>query len=387
MLVSAVLAMLALTGFSLSWSSMPSQSGESGSVEVTVLIVEDDLLAVSQSDGSEVFYEISATIDGEGFLRRTGTNADNSFPISEVLFYNSLDSGSHIVSVSLKDLESGAVSHREVEIFIDSSMRTLWSSGGVRISPDGSVRASGYVSLFWSVYIPDEEEVPVGAYALIDRSTDVLKEGWLTCEKSDEDEGVIYYSTDVSLNGLGKGRYRFTVAALQGENVVASSSTSIRLLESWDIWGDNADETTTLIRPIASTHELRELERAGGLGDRNSVMADFWTRRDPVSATRDNEYLDAYLIRLDIISREFSTTGIRGINTDRGVVYAKLGEPDIVANFPFEIDANPFITWEYFTPSLELSFVDNVGYGYYEMVQGWDVVDRAFNSREEWSND
>lgn len=385
MSVCAFLAMLALTGFSLSWSSMPSQSGEPGSVEVTVLIVEDDLLAVSQSYGSEVSYEITATIDGEGFLRRTGTSTDNSFPISEVLFYNSLESGSHIVTVSLKDLESGAVSHGEVEIFIDSSMWTLWSSGGVRISPEGSVRASGYVSLFWSVYIPDEEEIPVGAYALLDRSTDVLTEGWLTCEKSDENEGVIYYSADVSLNGLGKGRYRFTVAALQGENVVASSSTSIRLLESWDIWGDNADETTTLIRPIASSHELRELERAGGLGDRNSVMADFWIRRDPVSATRDNEYLDAYLIRLDIISREFSTTGIRGINTDRGFVYAKMGEPDILQDFPFELGHSPYITWDYFTPSLSLTFVDHDGYGFYEMAEGWDLVDRAFNAREEWS--
>ncbi|MCD4706513.1 MAG: GWxTD domain-containing protein [Candidatus Sabulitectum sp.] len=383
MTLFAVLAALALTGFSLSWSSLPAQSGNTGSAEVTALISEEDLLAVSSDEGSMVFYEITATIDGEGFLRQSGRITDGSFPISEVLAYNSLEPGGHIVSVTLKDLESGAVGRREVEIFIDASNGTLWSSGGVRISPDCPVRAFGYVSLSWNVYVPAGEEIPQGAYALFDRATDVVREGWLTSEESDE--GVVYYYADVSVSGLEKGRYRFTVAALQGEDVVASSSSSIGLLESWDIWGDDADETTTLIRPIASGHEIRELERAGGLGDRNSVMADFWTRRDPNPATRKNEYLDMYLLKLDKISRCFSTTGIRGINTDRGVVYAKMGEPDIVQDFPFELGYYPYITWDYFTPSLSLSFVDQDGYGFYEMVEGWDTVDRAFNAREEWS--
>lgn len=383
MTFTAILATLALTGFSLSWSTLPAQSDNTGSAEVTVLIPEEDLLAVSLDGGSVIFYEITATIDGEGFLRRSGRVTDSAFPISEVLVYNSLEAGGHTVSVTLKDLESGAVSRREEEIFIDTSNGTLWSSGGVRIIPDGFVRASGYVSLSWNVYIPEGEETPPGAYALLDRATEVLREGWLSGEENNE--GVVCYSADVSLNGLEKGRYRFTVAALQGDNVVASSSSSIGLLESWDIWGDSADETITLIRPIASAHELRELERAGGLGDRNSVMADFWTRRNPNPATRENEYLDAYLLRLDKISRDFSTTGIRGINTDRGVVYAKMGEPDIVQEFPFELSYYPYIIWDYFTPSLSLSFVDQDGYGYYEMVEGWDTVDRAFNAREEWS--
>lgn len=388
MTLAAVLTMLALTSFSLSWSSCPSRCTGTGSTEVTVLINEEDLIAVSTvAGGSLVSYEITATIDGEGFLRKGSRITDGSFPISEVLAYDLLESGGHIVSVTLTDLESGAILSSEVEIFIDAANGTLWSSGGVRITPDGHVRASGYLSLSWNVYIPENEEeyVPPVAYALLDRSTDVVREGWLTGEA--REDGVISYSADVSLSGLGKGRYRFTVAALQGDSVVASSSSSISLLESWDMWGDDVDETKTLIRPIASTHEMRELERAGGLGDRNSVMSDFWALRDPNPATRENEYLDAYLLRLDRISRDFVTTGIRGINTDRGVVYAKMGEPDIVENFPFEIGYYPYITWEYFTPSLAVTFVDRDGYGYYEMVEGWNIVDRAFNAREEWSHD
>ncbi|MCD6589119.1 MAG: GWxTD domain-containing protein [Candidatus Fermentibacteraceae bacterium] len=385
MILTVVLTTLALTGFSLSWSSLPAGSENFGSAEVTVLLAQDDLLAVSTEDGLVVRYEITSTIDGEGFLRRSGRTADSSFPISEVLPYNLLSAGGHVVSVTLRDLESGAVNREEIEVFIDTSSGSLWSSGGVRVTSDGFVRASGYVTLSWSVYIPDSSEVPQGAYALLDRSTDVEREGWLEGEL--QQAGVASFTADVLLDGLEKGRYRFTVAALQGDSVVASSSTSVFLLEAWDVWGDDVDETTTLIRPIASAHEIRELERAGGLGDRNSVMADFWTRRDNNPVTRDNEYLDAYLLRLDRISREFGTTGIRGINTDRGIVFAKMGEPDIVENFPFEDTLYPYIKWEYFTPSLSLSFIDHDGYGLYEMVEGWDTVDRAFNSREDWSND
>jgi len=385
MTLTVVLATLALTGFNLSWSSLPAGSDSFGSAEVTVFLVQDDLLAVSIEEGQVVRYEITSTIDGEGFLRRSGRATDSSFPISEVLPYSSLSAGGHVVSVTLRDLESGAVNRREIEVFIDTSSGSLWSSGGVRVSPDGFTRASGYVTLSWSVYMPDSSEVPQGAYALLNRSTDVEREGWLEGELQEAD--VVSFTAGVLLNGLEKGRYRFTVAALQGDSVVASASTSISLLEAWDVWGDDVDETVTLIRPIASSHEIRELERAGGLGDRNSVMADFWTRRDSNPTTRNNEYLDAYLLRLDTISREFRATGIRGINTDRGVVFAKLGEPDIVENFPFENGYYPYITWEYFTPSLSLSFTDQNGYGLYEMVEGWDTVDRAFNSREDWSND
>ncbi len=385
MILTVALTALALTGFSLSWSSLPAGSDCFGSAEVTVFIAQDDLLAVSIEGGQVVRYEITSTIDGEGFLRRSGSATDNSFPISEVLPYSLLSSGGHIVSVTLRDLESGAVNREEIEVFIDTSSGSLWSSGGVRVDPDGFIRASGYAVLSWSVYMPDSVDVPQAAYALLDRSTDVVREGWL--ESDIKEAGVVSFSAEVLLSGLDKGRYRFSVAALQGDSVVASSSTSISLLEAWDVWGDDVDETVTLIRPIASAHEIRELERAGGLGDRNSVMADFWTRRDSNPTTRNNEYLDAYLLKLDLISRKFSTTGIRGINTDRGVVFAKLGEPDIVENFPFENGYYPYITWEYFTPSLSLSFTDQNGYGLYEMVEGWDTVDRAFNSREDWSND
>ncbi len=379
----ALAALITLTGFSLSWSSSPAPADGTGSALVTVLIEDTDLLAVTTAEGPRVRYEITATIDGGGFLRRGGNAVNSPFPISEVLEYGSLEPGGHLVAVTLTDLESGSVNRRETEVFIDSVSDYLWTSGAVRFSPDGPVRASGRIGVSWNVYVPEGAGIPRGAFALLDGSTEAVREGWL--EGQETEEGIVSFTTDVVLSGLEKGRYRLTVAALSDQLVVASAGTSLTLLDSWDIWGDDPDETAKLIRPIASTHELSELASAGGLGDRNSVMADFWNRRDPNPATRRNEYIEEYLRRLDYISREFTTTGVRGINTDRGVVFAKMGEPDIIANYPFELADYPYITWEYFTPPLRVAFVDQTGYGFYELVEEWEVVNRAFNAREEWS--
>jgi GWxTD domain-containing protein len=379
----SLLALASLFGFGLSWSSSPAQTGETGSALVTVLLEESDLLAVNSGEGFRVSYEITATIDGGSFSRRGTRNVVGAFPISEVLEYSSLEPGGHIVSVTLTDLESGAVNRREEEIFIDSRNGEFWTSGAVRVDPDGPVRASGNLALSWNVYIPEGSEVRRAAFALLDSSMEVVREGWLEGELVES--GVVRYFGSVVLNGLNRGRYRLNTVVLADQVVMASASTSISLLSAWDIWGDDPDVTTTLIRPIASSNELRELERAGGLGDRNSVMADFWNRRDPNPATRGNEFLEEYQRRLDTILREYSTIGIQGVNTDRGIVYAKLGEPDIIENFPFEVGYYPYITWTYFSPSISLTFVDQTGYGLYELVEDWESVNRAFNAGEDWS--
>lgn len=383
MSTAAAVTIIALTGFTLNWSSTPASEDSTGSAVVTVTIEEGDLLAVNTEDGSRVNYEITATIDGSGFLRIGGRQVDGSFPISEVLEYGSLQQGGHMVAVTLTDLESGSVRRAREEVFVDSFDSGLWTSGAIRREPDGPVRASGYISISWNVYRPDGSGVPSAAFALLDGNTEVVREGWFQVEETGD--GSVSCSTRVVLNGLPKGRYRITAAALIEGEVVSSATSSVTILESWDVWGDDPEVTTTLIRPIASSHELRELERAGGLGDRNSVMADFWNRRDPNPATRGNEFLQEYLSRLDYVTREFSTTGTQGINTDRGIVYAKLGEPDIIQNFPFELGMYPYITWEYFSPSLSVTFVDQSGYGFYELAESWETVNRAFNAGEDWA--
>lgn len=383
MTAAASIVIAALAGFAVTWSSSPATDGAEGGAVVTVTIEENDLLAVNTADGPQVSYEITATVDGGSFLRRGGRAVDGPFPISEILEYSSLQPGGHLVAVTLTDLESGLVRRAEEEIFVDSYDSGLWTSGAIRREPDGPVRASGNIGLSWNVYRPDGLEEPRGAYAILDGDTEVVREGWFQGEETVE--GTVSFSARVLLNGLPKGRYRITAAALIGGEVVASATSSVTLLESWDVWGDDPETTSTLIRPIASTGEIRELERAGGQGDRNSVMADFWSRRDPNPATRGNEFLEEYLRRLDYVSREFSTTGVRGINTDRGVVYAKMGEPDIVQDFPFELGEYPYITWDYFSPPLSVTFVDQSGYGFYELVENWETVNRAFSSGKDWA--
>jgi len=200
MLTTIAILMLALSGFTLSWSSSPSRIENTGSAEVSVIISEDDLLKVSSDSGFIVSYEISATIDGENFIRQSNSLTNTTFPVSEVLSYNSLVEGQHVVTVTLTDLESGSANINEIELTIDAVDFDLWSSSGLRITPSDMIRSSTLVKLLWSVYLPlpqsDLEVNPQAAYALLNEDAEVVLEGWLTGESVES--GIVSYKKDIS---------------------------------------------------------------------------------------------------------------------------------------------------------------------------------------------
>jgi GWxTD domain-containing protein len=378
----ASLVLAVLTGFGVSWTTVPSGPGRSGSALVTVVIDREDLVSVYTSGAGVARYELTVGIGGE-FARAGGRVDENGFPVVEELLFENLSTGSHRVEAALLDLETGERVVQRVEVVIDSASTETWSSAGLRLSPSGTVRASGNLTILWDVYPPVGSMLSGAAYAVLDQNLNVMREGWM--ELSREGEGVVGYSVTLPLGGLERGLYRVNTAVMDdGSSVMATSSSSIRLLSSWDLWGDDPRETLTLIRPVATARELSDLQNATGPGQRQAVMSEFWLRRDPNPATRENEYLNVYRQRLDYIERTFTRGSTRGIITDMGTVFAKLGEPDMVEDHPFQTGGYPYQIWTYFSPSVTLVFVDRTGFGNYELDGDWRDVNRAFGQREAW---
>jgi GWxTD domain-containing protein len=376
------LAAAVLTGFSVSWTTVPAGPQREGSAVITLIIEQDDLVTVFESGAGFAEYEVSAAIDGR-FQRAGGTVAEGGFPAVEELVFQGLSTGTHRVDAVLMDLETGERAVQRVDLVIDSTAADTWSSAGLRLSPSGTVRAAGDMVILWDVYPPAGTEPVQAAYAVLDQNLNVVREGWM--ELARQEEGVLSFSSRVSLGGLERGLYRVNAAATDGgSSVMASSSGSVRLLSSWDLWGDDLEETLTLIRPVASSREISDLREAAGPGQRQAVMSEFWLRRDPNPATRENEYLDIYRRRLDYIERVFTVGVTRGILTDMGIAWAKLGEPDVVEDYPFQVESQPYQVWTYFNPRLTLTFVDRHGYGLYEFSGEWQDVNRAFSLGEEW---
>lgn len=376
------LVLAALTGFAVSWTTVPSGPGRHGSAVVTVVIESYDLVSVLSSGVSTARYEITAGIGGR-FARAGGQVDESGFPVVEELVFSNLSTGTHRLEAALLDLETGERVVQRVDLVIDSASTETWSSAGLRLSPSGTARASGTMTILWDVYPPLGSDSVRAAYAILDGNLNTMREGWMDLAR--QDDGIASFSSAVSLGGLQRGLYRVNTAAMdRGTGVMASSSSSIRLLSSWDLWGDDPQETLTLIRPIASAREISDLQNATGIGQRQLVMSEFWLRRDPNPATRENEYLDTYRRRLDYIERAFTSGVTRGILTDMGITYAKLGEPDMVEDHPFQTEGYPYQLWSYFTPRLTLLFIDRYGYGHYEFSGDWQDVNRAFSLGEAW---
>ena len=187
-------------------------------------------------------------------------------------------------------------------------------------------------------------------------------------------DGLYRGVTSLDISKLDAGEYEILTVIVSDGSIVATSRVDLKLLQAWDVWGEDPDLTESLIRPIANSSELSELKGAEGSSSRNAVMAEFWQERDPTPVTVQNEFLEMYLARLDYIEENFSMLNTMGINTDQGWVFALLGEPDIIDSRPLETATLPLQVWTYFTPPVEVLFVDKNGCGTYELASDWEEV-------------
>jgi GWxTD domain-containing protein len=273
------------------------------------------------------------------------------------------------------DLETGRSTQWRETIEVTLLDSTLWSSGSLQIAGGHYQRASGTTEVIWNVYPPQTEDEEAdsldAAYVLRDAGGITRREGWMDMIIS---SGAYRGVATLDISNLDAGEYELLAVIVSDGSIATASRTDLRLLQAWDVWGEDPDLTESLIRPIARSSELRELEGAEGPSSRKAVMAEFWQERDPTPVTVQNEFLEMYLARLDYIEDNFSMLNIMGINTDQGWVFALLGEPDMIDSRPLETATLPSQVWTYFTPPLEVFFIDYDGCGTYELATDWEEV-------------
>ena len=372
------LVLSVLTGFQVNWNVEPAREQGGGTVHMTVRLDEEDLLFVIE-DGSEVAsWEAAAIIDGELTVRSSESVLKSELPVIETLSIQNIPIGSHLLTIIVRDLETGRSYSWEDEIEVSLVDSAFWSSGGLQVLEGATQRASGSTEVVWNVYSPLQSNEPdsiCAAYVLRDASGVTRREGWMNMTAS---RSSFECTASIDINRLDAGEYEILAVVMHDDEIVAASREGLDLLQSWDVWGEDPDLTKNLIRPIASSVEMRDLNNTEGPSSRNAVMAEFWQKRDPSPGTVRNEYLEEYLTRLDYIDDHFSVLNTMGINTDRGRVYILLGEPDINENRPLENFSLPSQTWTYFTPILEVTFVDYDGCGDFELYTEWEEVRNAW---------
>lgn len=201
----------------------------------------------------------------------------------------------------------------------------------------------------------------------------------------------------LNLAGLPPGEYRLSFTAKDGERreersgefAMASfaqvaamaapaptpSEVEARLLERYfgpDVRGDSAIRalTRTLWRapPVGSVpNYVLELSPEA----QRRYLARYWSRLDPEPGTPQHELLEEYLRRAEIVEQRYAEReiGRAGIDTDRGRIYMKHGDPDAVLERQIGTNRGFVQVWRYTRDrSLKYVFLDETGFRNFVLV-------------------
>jgi GWxTD domain-containing protein len=117
---------------------------------------------------------------------------------------------------------------------------------------------------------------------------------------------------------------------------------------------------------------------------RPAAWLGFLRATDPVPSTPEHEALRDYFARLDQANQRFREEGIAGWLTDRGMVYATLGEPDQI----FEPGGGEMSQrgraqiWQYSRYRAQLFFIDQSGFGRWRLTSSSEGEFNAIARRE-----
>ncbi len=131
------------------------------------------------------------------------------------------------------------------------------------------------------------------------------------------------------------------------------------------------------LRYIASTEEMDKLKEAKE-EERLQAWIDFWRSKDPTPQTMENELEEEYYRRIAYANANFGIFKREGWITDMGRIYIIYGHPDEVERHPFERETKPYQIWYYYQRNIQIIFVDQSGYGEYEIES---IYERGFRKR------
>jgi GWxTD domain-containing protein len=174
----------------------------------------------------------------------------------------------------------------------------------------------------------------------------------------------------VRLPTAGLARGIFTVelkafAANDTAHALASTQRTIRFEGTGagvPLVETELDDRITQLRYVAAQSEIDNIRGGGTLADKQRRYAEFWNRLDPTPGTAANEAMDEYFARITYAVDHFRSY-TAGWLTDKGRVYIIYGPPDNITTDPFRNDGRSVETWHYFRRGLNLSFVDESGFG------------------------
>ncbi len=172
------------------------------------------------------------------------------------------------------------------------------------------------------------------------------------------------------IDGLIDGDYTLLLKATdQNTHQKVEMSRQFRIAWSPVAWGMDFKETVSQILYLATSEEMKAFKKLKNNPQKERVqfMMEFWAKRDPVPSTPQNEFMIEHFRRYKYANEHFADV-IPGWRTDMGRIFIKFGEPDEIERHPFNFNSRPYEIWNYYACGFRFIFVDEDGYGRYNLV-------------------
>ncbi len=177
------------------------------------------------------------------------------------------------------------------------------------------------------------------------------------------------HSVLIPVADLESGRYILEVEVFDIRDMTRSARATKDFIVGWDFLafgGFTSDELIEQLRLIASPEQIEQLKHLPERFRRAGILS-FWKSKDPTPDTEINELMLEFYHRISVANRKFSTKDLKGWQTDQGKIYVKYGPPDSIQRYFTGKFDKPYEVWVYSDPNLKFIFVDEQGYGRYQL--------------------
>ncbi len=99
---------------------------------------------------------------------------------------------------------------------------------------------------------------------------------------------------------------------------------------------------------IASQDEQSLYKNLKDTDSKSRFIYEFWQKRDPTTATRENELKKMYHERIEYANENYKSFSRKGWKTDRGRIYILYGEPNDIETYPNNALSYSYQIWNYY---------------------------------------
>lgn len=341
-------------------------------IEDTLFSAEVDISVILYKDGEQKQGEIWRK---EIFL--TDYVATNSSAKGNVWTFSiCTEPGKYELHLNVEDINTKIKGERVEKIVVDDIRgKPLWINQPRFYRETDNGKKEWLVSSEMNIEMGDvyttikvvSDSAHLSNYIIRYSAIDEKKKTFWSAENEIEVDSII--KEDILLfptKDFKEGNYTILIELIKDGNIAASNSRKI-IINFPFFLSKNYIKRVEEMFYITNKKEMKRLKEAKP-EERKKVWNEFWTEKDPIPETPENETSEEYFERVDYANKNFSSFR-KGWKSDMGRIYIIYGPADEIEEHPFDTDSPPYQIWYYYAVGKSFVFADLSLTGDYTLIR------------------